>query len=415
MKLVHVTTVPGTLKFLVNQPAHLAAHGHEVVLISSPGPALEQIASSEGARAIPLPMARSIALRDDLTSLVRLVRTLRQVRPDVLHAHTPKAGLLATIAGRLARVPVCIYQIHGLRFITATGARRLILKGTERIACTLAHHVLCVSPSVLDLAEDEHVIRRGKGQVIGSGTINGVDVTVFDPMLVQQDAGAVRATLGIPADAPVIGFVGRLAADKGVAELAEAWSRIRETVPNAHLVAVGDGEANDPVDPEVIESLRRDVRVHLVGHQPDVRPYYGVMSVLVLPSAREGFPQTLLEGSAMGLATVGSDVPGVSDAIQDGRTGLLFPVHDVDALVGRLLDLLDDPARRKEMGDAGRRRALAEFDQREVRGRFFDYYLEVASAGNVDTRGRASAAPLDGALQDGDRAEGHGRRRLRVP
>lgn len=415
MKLVHVTTVPGTLKFLANQPAHLAAHGHEVVLISSPGPALDQIATSEGARAIPLPMARSIALRDDLRSLISLVRTLRQVQPDILHAHTPKAGLLATIAGRLTRVPICIYQIHGLRFITATGARRLILKCTERITCTLAHQVLCVSPSVLGLAEDEHVIRRGKGQVIGSGTINGVDVTVFDPTLVRQDAGAVRATLGIPADAPVIGFVGRLAADKGVAELAAAWSRIRETVPNAHLVAVGGGEANDPVDPEVIESLRRDVRVHLVGHQPDVRPYYGMMSVLVLPSAREGFPQTLLEGSAMGLVTVGSDVPGVSDAIQDGRTGLLFPVHDVDALVGRLLDLLKDPARREEMGDAGRRRAMAEFDQREVRELFFDYYLETASARNVDTRGRASADPLDGVLQAGDRAKGHGRRRLRVP
>lgn len=414
MRLVHVTTVPGTLNFLVNQPAHLAAQGHEVVLISSPGPTLEQIASSEGARAIPLPMTRSISLRDDLTSLIRLVRTLRRVRPDVLHAHTPKAGLLATIAGRLARVPVCIYQIHGLRFITATGGRRLILKGTELIACTLAHHVLCVSPSVLDLAEDEHVIRRGKGQVIGSGTINGVDVSVFDPALVRQDAGAARATLGIPADAPVVGFVGRLAADKGVAELAAAWSRIRETVPDAHLVVVGDDEANDPVDPNVIESLRRDVRVHLVGHQPDVRPYYGVMSVLVLPSAREGFPQTLLEGSAMGLATVGSDVPGVSDAVQDGRTGLLFPVHDVDALVDCLLELLEDPVRRRELGDAGRRRALAEFDQRDVRERFLDYYLDAASARNVDTAGGAPAAPPDGALQDGGPTAGRGRRRLRT-
>lgn len=414
MRLVHVTTVPGTLGFLENQPAHLAAHGHEVVLISSPGPALERIASSEGARAIPLPMARSISLRDDLTSLNRLVRTLRSVRPDILHAHTPKAGLLATIAGRLTRVPVCIYQVHGLRFITATGARRQILKGAELIACTLAHHVLFVSPSVLDLAEEEHVIRRGKGQVIGSGTINGVDLTVFDPTTIGQDAASLRAALGIPADAPVIGFVGRLAADKGVAELAAAWSRLREASPDTHLVVVGSDEANDPVDPVVIDSLRQDVRVHLVGHQPDVRPYYGLMSVLVLPSAREGFPQTLLEGAAMGLATVGSDVPGVSDAILDGLTGLLFPVHDVDALVDGLLDLLHDPARRKEMGKAGRRRAQAEFDQREVRELFLDYYLDAASARNVDITDHASAAPLDGALQDGRRTARHQRRRLRM-
>lgn len=392
MKLLHATTVPSTLNFLRTQPTHLAAHGVQVVLLSSPGEDLERIAEEEGAQAIEVPMHRGFSIAADLSTLRRLVRVLKETRPDIVHSHTPKAGLLVTLAGRLAGVPLCIYQIHGLRFITATGIQRLILKVTERVATTAAHRVLCVSPSVLALAEQEHVIRRGKGAVIGSGTINGVDLTGFDPEKVREESIAVRAELGIAPDAPVIGFVGRLAADKGVSDLAAAWARVREEMPEAHLLMVGSPEDNDPVDPASMAQLERDPRVHLVGFRRDVRPFYGAMSVLTLPSAREGFPQTMLEGSAMGVPTVGSDVPGVRDAVQDGVTGLLFPVHDHHALADRLLSLLRDPAGRAEMGAAGRRWAVTNFDRTVVRERFLHYYLEAAAE-------RGIVAPVDVRLQ----------------
>ncbi len=388
MKLLHATTVPGTLRFLRSQPAHLAAHGIEVVLLSSPGEDLEQIAAAEGARAIAVPMHRGFSVAADVAAIWRLVRILRQVRPDIVHAHTPKAGLLVTLAGRLARVPLCIYQIHGLRFITATGMQRRILKVAERCATAAAHRVLCVSPSVLALAEQERVIRPGRGEVIGAGTINGVDLTVFDPALVREEAAAARAALGIAPQAPVIGFVGRLAADKGVAELASAWRRVRDAEPEAHLVLLGDAEETDPLDARTMAQLEADPRVHLLGFRHDVRPFYAAFSVLVLPSAREGFPQTVLEASAMGVATVGSDVPGVRDAVQDGVTGLLFPVHDDQALAARLLDLLRDPARRAALGAAGRRWAIDHFDRADVRQQFLEYYLEAAA-----TRGIAVPVP----------------------
>lgn len=379
MKLLHATTVPSTLNFLRSQPAHLAAHGIDVVLLSSPGPDLDRIAVEEGARAIAVPMERRIAVGADLRTLVRLVRILRAERPDVVHAHTPKAGLLVTLAARAAGVPLCIYQIHGLRFLTATGPRRRLLKATEKAACTAAHRVLCVSPSVLALAEEEHVLRPGRGRVIGGGTINGVDVAAFDPAVFIEAAAAARADLGIATDAPVIGFVGRLAGDKGVADLEGAWARLRTDLPDAHLVLVGDAEDNDPVDPAVMARLTRDPRVRLAGFRADVRPLMAAMSVLVLPSAREGFPQTVLEASAMGVATVGSDVPGVRDAVQDGVTGLLSPLHDETALADRLRTVLRDPELRRELGAAGRRRAMAEFDRAVVRERFLAYYLEAAA------------------------------------
>jgi glycosyltransferase involved in cell wall biosynthesis len=378
MRLLHATTVPSTLQFLAGQVSYLRDQGIHVTVLSSPGPELEEFADAEGATAIPVPMSRSISPRTDLITLLRLIRALRAERPDVLHAHTPKAGLLATIAGRLAGVPLCIYQIHGLRFVTTTGPRRLLLRTTERIACLMAHRVLAVSPSVLALAEDERLIRRGKGAVIGRGTINGIDVQAFDPEAFRDSAATEKAALGIPEDAPVIGFVGRLVADKGIAELVESWRTLRDVVPEAHLLVVGDLEPEDPVDPSALAFLRDDPRAHLPGFRPDVRSLLGAMEVLVLPSHREGFGHTLLEAAAMEVATVGSDIPGISDAIADGRTGLLFPVHDVETLTGHLLALLRDPALRAALGEAGRRRAVAEFDRREVRRKFLDYY-ETAS------------------------------------
>ena len=387
MKLLHATTVPATLNFLRTQPAHLAAHGIEVTLLSSPGEELESIAEEEGARAIAVPMHRGFSVGADLSTLRRLVGILRRERPDIVHAHTPKAGLLVTLAARMAGVPLCIYQIHGLRFLTTSGLQRAVLKTTERIATSAAHRVLVVSPSVLALAEDEHVLRRGKG----------VDLEAFAPESLQDGAAAVRAELGIPADAPVVGFVGRLAADKGVADLAAAWARVREEHPSAHLLMLGDPEDGDPVDPAVLERLAQDLRAHLVGHQAEVRPYYAAMTVLALPSAREGFPQTLLEGSAMGLPTVGSDVPGVRDAVQHGVTGLLVPFHAPDALAEALLGLLRDPIRRAAFGAAGRRWARSGFDQGEVRERFLEFYLRTAVERGIPLPSAASRIVADGA------------------
>jgi glycosyltransferase involved in cell wall biosynthesis len=383
MKLLHATTVPTTLNFLRSQPAHLAAHGIEVTLLSSPGAELESIAAEEGARALSVPMHRGFSVGADLRTLRQLVGVLRREAPDVVHTHTPKAGLLVTLAARLAGVPLCIYQIHGLRFLTTSGLQRRILKATERISTAAAHRVLCVSPSVLALAEEEHVIRRGKGAVLGAGTINGVDLRAFDPDPLQEAAAAAREELGIPAEAPVVGFVGRLAADKGLAELAAAWGRARREQPDAHLLLIGDPEETDPVAPDVMAALEADARVHLAGHRADVRPYLAAMSVLALPSYREGFPQTLLEGSAMGVPTVGSDVPGVRDAVQDGVTGLLVPVRDPGALAEALLGLLRDPRRRSALGAAGRRWARASFDRDAVRERFLEFYLEAAAAHGV--------------------------------
>lgn len=401
MRIVHAATVPDTLGFLTGQCAYYRERGDHVVLIASPGPQLDALAAAEGTAAVGIPMARSITPSADIVALARLVLVLRRLRPDVVHAHTPKAGLLVTIAARMARVPVSIYHIHGLRFVTAAGWQRRLLKRAEWLACALAHKVLGVSRSILDDARAHKVLAAGKGTVLRHGTVNGVDAHWFCPGADRQDATALRRRLGLSTADPVVGFVGRLVADKGIAELTAAWQHVRAAVPEAHLVLVGRPEAGDPVPEPVWRALREDPRVHLAGAQSDVRPYYWLMDVTVLPSRREGFGQVLLEAAACAVPSVASDIPGIRDAVVHGQTGLLFPRGDAATAAAAIVKLLGDPVSARRLGANGRARAIAEFSPQQLWTATREFDLHALQARHRRRRGpktvgRETPAPSAG-------------------
>jgi glycosyltransferase involved in cell wall biosynthesis len=363
--LVHLTTVPMTLRFLEGQVRFVRRAGLEVHALSSPGEGLQEFGRIESIPVHGVPMTRAITPLADLRSLARLTGLLRRLKPSIVHAHTPKAGLLGMIAAWLCKVPVRIYHIHGLPFMTATGWKRWLLRTTERVACTLASRVLCVSRSVREVAIAEGLCPTAKIAVLLGGSINGVDAT--DRFRPSNDGGmtrrGARARYWIPADARVLGFIGRIVRDKGIVELAHAWYALRDMMPDLHLLLVGPLEPQDPVPTEVIRSLHRDPRVHLVGLEWDTPPLYTAMDVLVLPTYREGFPVVPLEAAAMGLPVVATRVPGCVDAVVDGETGALVPARDVEALAAALRAYLGDPRRRAAHGAAGRARVLQDFDQ----------------------------------------------------
>lgn len=364
LRLVHVTTIPMTLAFLRGQAARLARSGIAVHAISSPGPELDAFGAAEGVPVTGVEMARAITPARDAGAVVRLARALRAIRPDVVDAHTPKAGLLAMAAATLVGVPARVYHLHGLRFVTERGWRRAVLRLAEQAACALAHRVIAVSPSVREIAVTERVCRARRIVVLLGGTVNGVDAARFAPR--EPGArGAARARLGIPERALVVGFVGRLARDKGIAELAGAWATLRGDAA-LHLVVVGPEDAADPPPAAALAALRADPRVHLLGFAGDVAPLYAAMDVVALPSYREGFPQIALEAGAAGLPVVASAVSGCVDAVRDGVTGRLVPARSAPALAAALRAYLDDPAARRAHGEAARRRVVAEFDRAAV-------------------------------------------------
>jgi len=402
-KLVHVTTVADTLPFFTGQVGYMKERGLQVEAIASPGKDLDQFATVEKIHAYAVPMTRRITPLRDLLALGRMWRRLRLSRPQIVHTHTPKGGLLGIVAAWLARVPVRIYHVHGLRLMTSTGLKRELLWWTEKVACSLANHVLCDSHSVREVVLSERLCPPDKVQVLLGGSINGVDAMgVFNPARVGVDVrDAVRARFAIPPDAAVAGFVARLVRDKGVAELAAAWAMLRNEFCNLHLLAVGVFEPEDPVPAEVEAALRSDPRVHLTGWVPEVAPFYPAMDLVVLPTYREGLPVVPLEAAAMELPVVATRIPGCVDAVEDGVTGTLVPVRDSAALADAMRSYLRDPELRRKHGRAGRARVLTRFRQEALWEALYGEYTRLLRARGVSTHGPSVR---------GEGSEAHGQR-----
>lgn len=351
--LTYVVTASVSVGFFDGQLAYMVGHGWKVNVVSAPGPELEAM-HAEGVTPLGIPMEREISLLKDIISLWRLWRLFRRIRPNLVVTGTPKAGLLGTLAARLACVPHVVYTIHGLRLETVSGWKRRLLWVTEWLACHAAHQVHSVSFSLRERAIALDIVAPKRCTVIGKGSSNGVNLERW--RRTPQTQLTVRETRNdwkLPLSVPVIGFVGRMVRDKGITELYDAFRRLRLSYPDLRLLLVGGFEAGDPVPSALRAQVEADPNVFVTGFVANVEVYYWIMDVLALPTYREGFPGVLLEAQAASVPVVTTDATGAIDAIRDGITGLRVPVGDVDALTAALARLLADPELREQMGQAG--------------------------------------------------------------
>jgi glycosyltransferase involved in cell wall biosynthesis len=377
--LVHITTVPESLwAFFQGQIGFMKEHGLEMQAISSPGEWLDRFASREEVVVHSVKMERKITPLKDCAALIRMVCLLHHLKPDIVHSHTPKGGLLGMLAAWLAKVPIRVYHIRGLPMTTASGLKRLILKGVEIISCRLAHQVLCVSRSVAREAVEYGLCSAEKIRVLGAGG-NGVDaIGKFNPALLGNNTGRrVRTEFKIPDDALVLGFVGRIVRDKGIGELVKAWKSLRDEFPTLHLLIVGPFEHQDSIPSEVESQLRNDPRIHLAGAVQDMPPYYTAMDICVLPTYREGFPNVAVEAAAMELPVVATRVPGCLDAVIHGTTGLLVPPRKAELLTDDLRTYLNWPFLRKKHGQAGRKHVIKHFQPKMIWQELLQVYINL--------------------------------------
>jgi glycosyltransferase involved in cell wall biosynthesis len=361
-KLLHLTTVASTMNFFRGQIEYLKGVGFDVTLASSPGPVLSAMAEQGGADACAVEMRRDIAPWEDILSLGRILRLLIKIRPDIVHAHTPKAGFLGCIAARLLGVRAIFLSVFGLPQMTKTGVMKSLLNLATRLACSSAHRVWCDSQSMSEYLVSMGLCPADKVFVIRSGSVNGVDSrTAFNPSRWESEGRSVRARLGIGSEALVLGFVGRVAKDKGIHELVDAWQILRMKFPSAHMIIVGPEEKLDPILSDDSIALRGDNKIHLVGRQVEVQPYFAAMNVFVMPSYREGFGVTNIEAAAMGLPVVSTSIPGCIDSVQDGITGILVAPRDSQALCTAIERYFQDRSLRALHGKRGRTRTLQHF------------------------------------------------------
>jgi glycosyltransferase involved in cell wall biosynthesis len=365
-RLVHLTTTDMSLDWLLGpQLQAFAAAGYEVIGMSAAGPHVEAL-TAMGVAHVDVPsFTRSTNPVQDVKAFVELVRLLRIVRPDVLHTHNPKPGILGRIAGRLARVPRIVNTQHGLYAQPGDRwQRRWPVYAAERLAAAFGDVELVQNPEDVDtLVRTMHVPAR-KVRLLG----NGVDLARFDPAAVPSATrDRVRAEWGIAPDEVVVGTVGRLVREKGIVELLDAAHRLRASQPTARIVVIGphDDGKHDAITPTDVERAVHD-GVVLAGQRTDMPACYAAMDVFVTASWREGFPRAAMEAAAMALPTVASDIRGNRQVVVDGVTGVLCPVRDPAGLAAAIAGLVADADARAAMGSAARTRAVEHFDQQSI-------------------------------------------------
>ena len=373
-KLCFVATIPDAVHSFLQGHIRASTKKWSVKIIASPERA--ELLNDLDAEFIPLPIERKASPWRDLHTLVKLVILFRRERFDLVHSIMPKAGLLAMLAARLTGVPVRIHTFTGQVWATKRGWRRTALKIFDRLTVLFATRVLVDSPSQRDFLIAENVLPLGKGDVIGHGSICGVDARRFHPD--TQVRSAVRAELGIGLEQTVILFLGRLNRDKGILDLAAAFTDLSASRTDVLLVLVGAEEDVPFAQVQEICSAHRD-RLRRVGFTPYPERYMAAADIFCLPSYREGFGQVIIEAAACGVPTVASRIYGITDAVDDGNTGKLFPAGDVSALTGSLSGLIDDGALRQHMGEAARVRALDLFSSEKITEELVRLYEQLTS------------------------------------
>jgi len=377
IKVAHVTTVAQSLQgLLLNQMNNIQSKGYEVVGLSSPGVEVPMIEAA-GIRHIAIRISRNVTPLLDLVSLIRLYLVMRREGFTIVHTHTPKAGLLGQLAARFAGVPIVINTVHGFycHDLMHPILRRVYI-GLEKVAARCSDVILAQNQEDVAMALSMGICSSEKVKHLG----NGIDISLFNREQVQtSDIRRKRQQLGIPDDAKVVGFVGRLAGKrKGFFDFLKACQGVAGQYQNVRFLIIGEADTGkaDAVSPGAAKDYGVSDQCMFLGARPneELPSFYALMDVLVLPSLFEGIPRVVMEAAAMGVPAVVTDVKGNREAVMHGRNGLLAPLGNPQALAEAIIDLLTNPEKAKRMGEEAYRMAREQFDERVVFAKVINEY-----------------------------------------
>lgn len=359
-----------SLKLLLSgQLSHFSRRGFQILAVSADGPEIVD-KKIDGVPHFAIPLTRRITPFQDLMCLVRLILLIRRFKPDIVHSHTPKAGLIGMLAAWMCQVPVRMHTVAGLPLMEKKGVLRALLIWIERLTYWCA---TAVYPNSAGLAEfiNAHIGSNYRVKIIGRGSSNGIDTGFFARNeILAATASGIRKKHGIEKNDLVYSFVGRVVRDKGIGELVSAFRKMRVAVPphqKIFLLIIGPFEQDlDPLHPEDLDFLKNDPAVILAGYQSDVRPWIMASDIFVFPSYREGFPNVVMQASCLEVPCIVSDINGCNEIIEHNRTGIIVKPKDAAALFEAMQVLSSRPDVRESFASEARNKIVREYDQKFV-------------------------------------------------
>ena len=371
-KIIRTVTVPNSIGFFKEVMVTMSKDGYETVVVTSPGERLEKFKlECPQFKTIALSMERHISLVKDSVALLKMIWVMLRERPYIVHSMTPKAGLITMLAGFLAGVPVRIHTFTGLIWPTAIGNKKRILMAMDKLLCICATHVIPEGQGVLNDLKDNGVCRKPM-KVLGYGNVKGIDMEVFNPNRFIPTVSENKPFTFI--------FVGRIVGDKGINELVEAFIRLHGKYVNTKLVLVGRYEHDlDPVSSLTQQRIEVNESIDACGpkYGDDLLQMYVDADCFVMPSYREGFPNTVMEAGAMGLPSIVTAINGSREIIIEGKNGLIVPPRTTEPLYDAMRRMLVDDVARNTMAQNARKMINSRFEKSFVQGCIINYYKEI--------------------------------------
>ena len=371
-----VSTVPF---FLVNQLSshiyNLKEKGMNITLITSMGPELQGFLNDDLIEVVPVEIPRKIHPWADLKALYILYKLFANKKFTIMHSTTPKAGLLCAIAAKVTAVPIRLHTFTGQVWATKTGLMRALLQFLDKIIVAFNSHCYTDSPSQQQYLVDSGIAQKEQISTYGRGSLAGVDLSRFSPQRFNEDFKVkLRESLNIKEGVFVLIFIGRLIKDKGIYELLEAFEAMLENNKNVNLIILGPMEERD--NAFLLNIIHKLPEIHWLGNVEEPEQYLSITDILCLPSYREGFGTVVIEAAAMGVPTIGTEIPGLIDAIEDGVTGVLVPKQNVEKYSQSLKALLENQDLLQKMKVSARKNCELHFDSKIVNLHVEEEYLK---------------------------------------
>lgn len=368
-KLIRITTVPMALRYLLpGQMQFMQQNGFNVLMISADGPELADVIKNEQCPHIIVPMTRKITPLQDLKCLYQLIKIFKKEKPDIVHTHTPKAGLLGMLAAKFCGVKVRIHTVAGMPLMVEKGFKLKLLVFIEKLTYWAANYVWPNSQSLYNYITQHQFTKAAKLHIIAKGSTNGINISRFNKAALNNEGIAtIKQQINYTEANTYLLCIGRLVADKGIVELVHVFKQLQNQHPNLRLILVGDFETElDPLPADILEQIKNNAAIVHITWTQQVEYFLTVADYFVFPSHREGFPNVLLQAGAMQCPIICSRIPGNVDIVTNNETGLIFDVANETQMQQQIEYAISNPQQMKTMAETLHKTVQADYRRENI-------------------------------------------------